>query len=146
MKSLNIQYNPRIDQLRWLAATIVFLFHFYLEFHGLAGIDLPGPWTALITEGHTGSAQRGNIIKVADTARRLKGHLWIAGAHFFIQRDVGPRQSAIARDIGAQDVLQAGHFDHAGTSAENARLLAALGRFFNPRSSPGRVRPNQKPT
>ena len=43
-------------------------------------------------------------------------------------------------------VLQAGHFDHAGTSAENARLLAALGRFFNPRSSPGCVRPNQKPT
>ena len=26
MKSLNIPYNPRLDQLRWLAATIVFLF------------------------------------------------------------------------------------------------------------------------
>jgi peptidoglycan/LPS O-acetylase OafA/YrhL len=31
MKSLNIAYNPRIDRLRWLAATIVFLFHFLLE-------------------------------------------------------------------------------------------------------------------
>jgi peptidoglycan/LPS O-acetylase OafA/YrhL len=31
MQSLNLQYNPRIDQLRWLAATIVFLFHFHLE-------------------------------------------------------------------------------------------------------------------
>jgi peptidoglycan/LPS O-acetylase OafA/YrhL len=54
MQSLNIQYNPRIDQLRWLAATIVFLFHFHLEYHGLSGVGLSGPWTGLVTEGHTG--------------------------------------------------------------------------------------------
>jgi peptidoglycan/LPS O-acetylase OafA/YrhL len=54
MQSLNIQYNPRIDQLRWLAATIVFLFHFHLEYRGLSGAGLTGPWTALVTEGHTG--------------------------------------------------------------------------------------------
>jgi peptidoglycan/LPS O-acetylase OafA/YrhL len=41
---LNLQYNPRIDQLRWLAATIVFLFHFQLEYRGLGGpgIQTPG--------------------------------------------------------------------------------------------------------
>ncbi|QOY93841.1 acyltransferase [Massilia sp. UMI-21] len=54
MHSLNIQYNPRLDQLRWLAATLVFLFHFYLEYAGNGGMRLDGPWTALITEGHTG--------------------------------------------------------------------------------------------
>jgi peptidoglycan/LPS O-acetylase OafA/YrhL len=54
MQSLNLQYNPRIDQLRWLAATIVFLFHFQLEYRGLGGPGLVTPWAALITEGHTG--------------------------------------------------------------------------------------------
>ncbi|MFC0253422.1 acyltransferase family protein [Massilia consociata] len=54
MHSLNIQYNPRIDQLRWLAATIVFLFHFHLEYRGAGGAGLSGPWWAVITEGHTG--------------------------------------------------------------------------------------------
>lgn len=54
MQSLNLQYNPRIDQLRWLAATIVFLFHFSLEYRGLGGSVPAGPWAALVTEGHTG--------------------------------------------------------------------------------------------
>jgi peptidoglycan/LPS O-acetylase OafA/YrhL len=54
MQSLNLQYNPRIDQLRWLAATIVFLFHFALEYRGLGGTVPASPWLALVTEGHTG--------------------------------------------------------------------------------------------
>jgi peptidoglycan/LPS O-acetylase OafA/YrhL len=54
MQSLNIQYNPRIDQLRWLAATLVFLFHFHLEYRGLGGTGLTNPWASLISEGHTG--------------------------------------------------------------------------------------------
>ena len=54
MKSLNLPYNPRLDQLRWLAATIVFLFHFHLEFSGLTGVRLESPWWGLATQGHTG--------------------------------------------------------------------------------------------
>lgn len=54
MQSLNLQYNPRIDQLRWLAATIVFLFHFQLEYRGLGGPELKTAWAGLLTEGHTG--------------------------------------------------------------------------------------------
>jgi peptidoglycan/LPS O-acetylase OafA/YrhL len=54
MQSLNLQYNPRIDQLRWLAATMVFLFHFQLEYRGLGGPGIQSQWAALITEGHTG--------------------------------------------------------------------------------------------
>jgi peptidoglycan/LPS O-acetylase OafA/YrhL len=54
MKSLNIAYNPRIDQLRWLAAMLVFLFHFHLEYRGIGGPGLSSPWFALVTEGHTG--------------------------------------------------------------------------------------------
>ena len=54
MKSLNIPYNPRLDQLRWLAATIVFLFHFHLSYRGMTGTGLDSPWWGLVTEGHTG--------------------------------------------------------------------------------------------
>ncbi len=54
MKSLNIAYNPRIDQLRWLAATIVFLFHFNLEYRGLGGNGVGSKALGLISEGHTG--------------------------------------------------------------------------------------------
>lgn len=56
MQSLNLPYSPRIDQLRWLAATIVFLFHFQLTYRG-AGVALPASaWWGLVTEGHTGVA------------------------------------------------------------------------------------------
>jgi peptidoglycan/LPS O-acetylase OafA/YrhL len=54
MKSLNIAYNPRIDQLRWLAATLVFVFHFYLEARGQGLPQLQSDWFGLVTEGHTG--------------------------------------------------------------------------------------------
>lgn len=54
MKSLNIAYNPRIDQLRWLAATLVFVFHFYLEARGQGLPELKSHWLGLVTEGHTG--------------------------------------------------------------------------------------------
>jgi peptidoglycan/LPS O-acetylase OafA/YrhL len=54
MQSLNLQYNPRIDQLRWLAATIVFLFHFYIEYLGAGGAPATGAWLGIVTEGHTG--------------------------------------------------------------------------------------------
>lgn len=54
MKSLNLPYNPRIDQLRWLAATLVFLFHSYLEYRGHGGVPAGHDWLALVTEGHTG--------------------------------------------------------------------------------------------
>jgi peptidoglycan/LPS O-acetylase OafA/YrhL len=54
MKSLNIAYNPRIDQLRWLAATIVFLFHFNIEYRSLGGNGIGSKWLGLLSEGHTG--------------------------------------------------------------------------------------------
>jgi peptidoglycan/LPS O-acetylase OafA/YrhL len=54
MKSLNIAYNPRIDQLRWLAATLVFVFHFYLQARGQGLPELKSHWLGMVTEGHTG--------------------------------------------------------------------------------------------
>lgn len=54
MKSLNIPYNPRIDQLRWLAASIVFLYHFYLEYRGAGAAPVDTGWFGIVTEGHTG--------------------------------------------------------------------------------------------
>jgi peptidoglycan/LPS O-acetylase OafA/YrhL len=54
MQSPNLHYNPRIDQLRWFAATLVFLFHFQLQYRELGGAALTSSWAALVTEGHTG--------------------------------------------------------------------------------------------
>ncbi len=56
MQSPNLPYNLRIDQLRWLAVTVVFLFHFYLEFRGQGGGAISSAWYGLISEGHTGVA------------------------------------------------------------------------------------------
>lgn len=54
MRSLNIDYNPRIDQLRWLAVTLVFVYHFYIELRGLGAPELLSPWLGIVTQGHTG--------------------------------------------------------------------------------------------
>lgn len=54
MNSRNIPYNAKIDHLRWLAATVVFLFHFHLEFRAAGGPGIASPWLGIVTEGHTG--------------------------------------------------------------------------------------------
>jgi len=56
MRSVNLLYNPRIDQLRWFAATLVFLFHYALEWRSVGGVMVGSPWLGLVTEGHTGVA------------------------------------------------------------------------------------------
>ncbi|MBV7537194.1 acyltransferase [Duganella sp. sic0402] len=56
MKSVNLPYSPRIDQLRWFAATLVFLFHFELKWRSLGGVGIDSPWAGIINEGHTGVA------------------------------------------------------------------------------------------
>jgi len=53
MKSLNFPYNPKIDHLRWFAATIVFLYHFHLEYPSIGGAS-HSSWLGIVTEGHTG--------------------------------------------------------------------------------------------
>jgi len=57
MRSLNFPHNPRIDEIRCLASSLVFFFHFYLYFykpdpHGLASPQWN--WFSLFIEGHTG--------------------------------------------------------------------------------------------
>jgi peptidoglycan/LPS O-acetylase OafA/YrhL len=54
MKSTNLAYEPKLDHLRFLAATIVFLFHVY-HFYYLHWTPNPtNAWMGLIVEGHTG--------------------------------------------------------------------------------------------
>lgn len=54
MKSSNIPYSPRIDQLRWMAALLVFLYHFLMEYKMLGGTGPASSWFGILTEGHTG--------------------------------------------------------------------------------------------
>ncbi|HEX8405753.1 MAG TPA: acyltransferase [Duganella sp.] len=56
MKSVNLPYIERIDQLRCFAATLVFLFHFTLQWRARGGGGFDTPWAGLVTEGHTGVA------------------------------------------------------------------------------------------
>lgn len=42
--------------MRWLAATLVFLFHFQLAYRAAGGGALTSPWWGIVTEGHTGVA------------------------------------------------------------------------------------------
>jgi peptidoglycan/LPS O-acetylase OafA/YrhL len=54
VKSRNLRYIPEIDQLRLLAALLVFGFHFFHMYKG-GWVSLPDhAWLGLITEGHTG--------------------------------------------------------------------------------------------
>jgi peptidoglycan/LPS O-acetylase OafA/YrhL len=54
MKSKNVAYIPRLDHLRFFAATIVFYFHmshyFWLGWKPASD----NAWAGIITEGHTG--------------------------------------------------------------------------------------------
>lgn len=57
MRSLNFPHNPRIDEIRCLAASLVFVFHFYLYFYKPDTQSLASQqwnWFGLFTEGHTG--------------------------------------------------------------------------------------------
>lgn len=56
MKSVNLPYIERIDQLRCFAAALVFLFHFSLQWRAAGGGGPDTPWAGLVTEGHTGVA------------------------------------------------------------------------------------------
>lgn len=55
MKSLNLPHNPKIDQIRCLAASLVFFFHFYhYYFHPSTETLAKMSWAGIVTEGHTG--------------------------------------------------------------------------------------------
>ena len=56
MKSVNLPYIERIDQLRCVAATLVFLFHFAHQWRALGGGALDTAWAGIVNEGHTGVA------------------------------------------------------------------------------------------
>jgi len=56
MLSKNIQYMPRLDHLRFLAAGLVFSFHLFHYYFGQWKPHPHIPYYGLITEGHTGIA------------------------------------------------------------------------------------------
>jgi len=56
MLSKNIQYMPRLDHLRFLAAGLVFTFHLFHFYFGQWQPHPEIPYYGLITEGHTGIA------------------------------------------------------------------------------------------
>lgn len=54
MKSNNLAYIPRLDHLRFFAATIVFYFHFSRQLWPHYDFSTDYPWAGLISQGHTG--------------------------------------------------------------------------------------------
>lgn len=54
MKSRNADYSPEVDQLRLLAAAIVFAFHYFHTFFGGWKSGVAPRWFALVSEGYTG--------------------------------------------------------------------------------------------
>lgn len=54
MKSNNIAYEPRLDHLRFLAAMLVFLFHWYHIFHGNWKTTPQFHGLGWLTDGYTG--------------------------------------------------------------------------------------------
>lgn len=54
MYSSNIEFQPKLDHVRFLAAMLVFCFHVYHTYFG-AGNPLAGQaWAGMLLEGHTG--------------------------------------------------------------------------------------------
>ena len=54
MRSANLSYQPRLDHLRCVAASLVFFFHVFHTYY-LHWQPAPDrPWLGLLTEGHTG--------------------------------------------------------------------------------------------
>ncbi len=54
MQSRNADYSPEVDQLRLLAAAIVFAFHYFHTFFGGWKAGVAPRWFALVSEGYTG--------------------------------------------------------------------------------------------
>ncbi|WP_323011865.1 acyltransferase [Castellaniella sp.] len=52
MKSLNTSYLPRLDHLRFYAAALVLLYHYFHQFIG--NVQFSNPIASLINEGHVG--------------------------------------------------------------------------------------------
>ena len=140
MHSLNLPYDPRIDQLRWLAATLVFLFHFQLEVRGLGGPALTSSWAALVTEGHTGvglfftlsgflfmriALANTNIVYGEFLRNRLLRILPLYLAVFLVATSIG-RDTFVPQDLLYLFASNLGHAPTSGTVVTGAAWTISL--------------------
>jgi peptidoglycan/LPS O-acetylase OafA/YrhL len=86
MKSLNSKYSPGIDQLRWLAASLVFLFHFYSQYRNTGGAAIESVWLGIITEGHTGVALFFTLSGFLFMQIAMRSNSWISYGEFIRNR------------------------------------------------------------